>query len=339
MERFLPVMSKTKPGERRGLFKRRSWSRNFWTRWLKRRLPPTDQVRLGRHNLFIFPVREGSLFLVLLVVMLLTGINYQNSLIYLLTFLLGALFYIGILQTHDNLSGIELSLADLEEGFAGSTLTVRLRLKVTDGSDRPAVSVSADDSTATLHLQSHIHDEAALSVTPTRRGLYPIPRLQVETRYPMGLFRAWSYLWLKTPLVVYPRLIKPPKLEASGHVEDEGRRAQANNSVSDEVSLRPYRAGDPLQRVQWKRYARDGQMVVLEREPVSAESRWLDYEDFPGTDPELRLSYLSWLVEDCYSRGQLFGLRLPGAALMPAGGESHRREALRCLALFGNTVP
>lgn len=297
-------------------------------------MPAVDQVRLGRRNLFILPSREGTLFLGLLGIMLLTAINYQNSLIYLLTFLLGALFYVGMLQTHENLSRVELSLAGLDEGFAGAVLRVVLRVQAQES--RPAVVLSTAGAGVLVNLQGNVSEEVEVGFTPRRRGLIPVPRILVETRYPLGLFRAWSYLWLKTPVLVYPRPVEPPGPTQNGYSDLEGGHSSATHYPSDELLLRPFRTGDPLQRVQWKRYAKDGQMVVSERESTSIDSRWLDYDDYPGADQELRLSYLTWLIEEAHNRGQVFGLRLPGSLLLPDASASHRREALRRLALFGD---
>jgi len=60
----------------------------FW-RWVNRRIPRADEYRLGRRNIFVLPTREGLMFAGLLILCLLTGINYQNSLIYLFTFFWG----------------------------------------------------------------------------------------------------------------------------------------------------------------------------------------------------------------------------------------------------------
>ncbi len=62
------------------------------------------------------------MFMVLLLVMLLTGINYQNSLIYVLTFMLGAVFVAAMHQTHKNLSGVQLILVKCDEGFVGEPI-------------------------------------------------------------------------------------------------------------------------------------------------------------------------------------------------------------------------
>ena len=58
----------------------------FYDRWLRRRLPPSDRIILEQRRLFIFPTRRGFFFMLTLLVMLLTAINYQNNLVYGVTF-------------------------------------------------------------------------------------------------------------------------------------------------------------------------------------------------------------------------------------------------------------
>ncbi|QCF26223.1 DUF58 domain-containing protein [Hydrocarboniclastica marina] len=306
----------------------------FWGRWLQRRLPAADEVELGRTNLFILPTREGALFLVLLGIMLLTGINYQNSLIYLLTFLLGAFYYVGILQTHSNLSGIKLSLRNIEEGFTGSALAVDLQFIRPYQTDRPAIDLFFSGGAAHIDVRDE-GQVASLAFIPPHRGAHTLPRIRIESRYPFGLFKAWTYLWLKSTALAYPRPVEPPGHLGSGWKADgEDSRTSCPNRLADDFLLRPYRTGDLPQRVQWKRFARDGQMMVLEAESRASDSLWLDYDGFPGVPGELRLSYLSWLVESCRAQDRPFGLRLPGAVLNPAAGPRHAREAQRRLAMF-----
>ena len=77
-----------------------------WRRWINRRIPRADSQILSQKNIFILPTAAGVVYGLLLLIMLITGINYQNSLIYLLTFLLGAVFVGAMHQTHRNLSGL-----------------------------------------------------------------------------------------------------------------------------------------------------------------------------------------------------------------------------------------
>lgn len=80
----------------------------LWQRWLARRIPPAASVRLNQRRIFILPSRVGGAFAVALLLMLLVGINYQNSLAYGLTFLLMAVFVVTILHTYRNLAGLVL---------------------------------------------------------------------------------------------------------------------------------------------------------------------------------------------------------------------------------------
>ena len=69
-------------------------SDGFWQRWVNRRLPRSDCQQFSQKNLFILPTGAGVVFCVLLLIMLITAINYQNSLIYLLTFVLGGILWV-----------------------------------------------------------------------------------------------------------------------------------------------------------------------------------------------------------------------------------------------------
>ena len=118
--------------------------RSRFQSWINRRIPRSDVQVLTQRNLFILPTAAGVMFGLLLLIMLLTGINYQNSLIYLVTFLLGAVFVGAMHQTHRNLSGLELTLVQAAEGFAGDDVIFRLRAAA-GKDDAIALTLSAED--------------------------------------------------------------------------------------------------------------------------------------------------------------------------------------------------
>src|SRR5690554_2211857 len=78
----------------------------FRDRWLLRRIPPGPSVRLDQRRIFIMPTAVGMAFVVALILMLLAAMNYQNSLAYGLTFLLGSVFLVTIVHTWRNLAGL-----------------------------------------------------------------------------------------------------------------------------------------------------------------------------------------------------------------------------------------
>ncbi|GGE72580.1 hypothetical protein GCM10011533_26210 [Streptosporangium jomthongense] len=312
--------------------------RSRWQRWINRRIPRSDVQLLTQRNLFILPTAAGVVFGMLLLIMLITGINYQNSLIYLVTFLLGAVFVGAMHQTHRNLSGLELTLVQAGEGFAGDDIVFRLR--ATAGKDDAiALTLSANDlSVAVGYVPSGQSVDVALPVPSAYRGYLRPESIRIETRFPFGLLKAWSWMRPMAAGVVYPRPIAAPEV-LSTLADGEQTASSRSPEGNDHAELRPWREGDLSQRVMWKRFARSGQMVVADWEADKGSPHWLDFNAFPGADHELRLSYLSWLVLERGRAGARFGLNLPGQVIEPDSGAAHVTRCHRALAVWGEEKP
>lgn len=309
-----------------------------WDTWINRRVPRSDSQTLSQRNIFILPTAAGVVFGILLLIMLITGINYQNSLIYLLTFGLGALFVGAMHQTHRNLSGLTLALVRAGQGQAGEEISFVLRVTAAREPGLGLVLSVPDSRIAGVHVPPGEFRDVVLPVPSAQRGYLRPERVQVETRFPFGLLRAWSWLRPATAGVAYPRPVPAP--EAFGQLED-GQHLDAAKPVqgSDHADLRPWREGDLSQRVMWKRYARSGQMVVADWEGEQGSPQWLDFSAFPGVDTELRLSYLAWLVCERGQQSARFGLGLPGVTIEPDVGPAHVERCLRALAVWGQQPP
>jgi len=312
--------------------------RERWQRWVNRRVPRSDSQSFSQKNIFILPTGAGVVFGVLLLVMLITGINYQNSLIYLTTFLLGALFVGAMHQTHRNLAGLQLTTTQPGEAFAGDDVPYRFRASAGKG---PAIAIrlSCDGSTlAPFHVPAGQAMDVTVPVPSAFRGYLRPERIRIETRFPFGLLKAWSWVRPVSPAIIFPRPVAAP--DAGSTVEDgDEDSAQRPTTGSDNADLRPWREGDMSQRVMWKRYARTGQMVVADWEGEQGNPQWLDFYAFPGADNELRLSYLAWQVLERARGGTPFGLNLPGQVIEPDQGSAHVTRCLRALAVWGEEPP
>lgn len=312
--------------------------RERWQRWVNRRVPRSDSQSFNQKNIFILPTGAGLAFGVLLLVMLITGINYQNSLIYLTTFLLGAVFVGAMHQTHRNLSGLQLTVTQPGEGFAGDEVPYRFRAAA--GKD-PAIAIRlscGDSSLAPFHIPAGQAADVSLPVASVHRGYLRPERIRIETRFPFGLLKAWSWIRPVSPAIVFPRPVVAP--DAGSTVEDgDEDSAQRATIGNDNADLRAWREGDLSQRVMWKRFARTGQMVVADWEGEQGNPQWLDFFAFAGADNELRLSYLAWQVLERGRGNTPFGLNLPGQVIEPDQGAAHITRCLRALAVWGEEPP
>jgi len=310
--------------------------RKLVQRWINRRIPRADELELDRSNVFVLPTREGLLFGGLLIISLLTGINYQNSLIYLFTFVMGAVFFGTILQTFQNLAQLKLTVVDVGEGEAGQPIPIILRIVALDGSYRPSImlNVEGEPVSATV-ADGHNSDPVTLALPTHSRGWVSCPPIRIATDYPFGLIRAWSFFRPAREGVATPVPVEPPAPMSVAASEQGDEMAAKFVRGADETHLRGYREGDSLQRVQWKRYARTGQMVVADWEDPAGDPGWIHWDDYPGVDPELRLSYMAARVRELSENKQPFGLTLPGTGLEPDTGLAHQKAALRLLGTYG----
>ncbi|MBA6412049.1 DUF58 domain-containing protein [Parahaliea sp. F7430] len=307
--------------------------------WLSRRIPPARSVTLNQKGIFIMPSRVGFLFFIVLLVMLLAAINYQNNMAYALTFLLATLFVIGILHTYANLSGLTIHAVQAMPAYPGQRSRFDLRLE--RGSDRPRFALRLcwpDSSEHLLNLQDAESVSLSLFCTVGKRGWHHPGRLLVESSYPLGLLRCWTWVDLDLRAMVYPQPIASP--EPSERVPGGGATNSAALLDSDDFfGFRDYRLGDSLSQLHWKAYAKGHGLKSKQYASYAQRSLWLNWDSFAGLATEQRLSHLCfWALE--FDRQQaLYGLRLPGVLLAPASGERQLEKVLSALALYGQDEP
>ncbi|MBX8620256.1 DUF58 domain-containing protein [Pseudomonas cichorii] len=309
----------------------------LWQRWLVRRIPPAARIKLDHRRIFILPTRTGATFALVVFLMLLVSINYQNSLAYGLTFLLLSVGILAILHTYRNLGGLVLSAGLARSVFVGEPVQLRLRLE-SAGHAHQALGLGW--SAQTLQpgdVTAEGLTEVELTLPAETRGWLRAPRLRVESVFPLGIFRAWSWLDLEQTVLIYPRPIPGamPLLQGvQPHAQDDGQ-ATRGAGVDDYQGLRSYQPGDNRRRLHWKAYSRGQGLLVKEFTDLSGHELCLDFMALGG-DIEERLSRLCYWVLELSQRQQPFALRLPGFLSAVDSSDAHREACLRQLALFGN---
>lgn len=307
--------------------------------WLARRLPPVQSLRLRQRHIFIVPTLTGLAFAGALVLMLLVAINYQNSLAYALTFLLASLGLLSMFHTWRNLAGLTVSAAGSSACFVGEQGLYRLRLRSDTGSHQAIAVGWSVEQLSVFDLGKNSEQIVELTVLGQRRGWQKAPRLRIETRFPLGLFVAWSQVDLAQALLVYPQ----PKderlqLQAGQGAEHESVEQQLVSGVDDYYGLEAWQPGDALRRIHWKAWSKGQGLLVKHFTEQQGQLQVLDFKQLSG-DVEYRLSVLCAQVLKLSDAGQSYSLVLPGQQIGPDHGVEHRQRCLRALALYGEETP
>ncbi len=306
--------------------------------WWLARHPRADTWTLTQRNIYIVPTRAGFMFAMVLVVMLLATINYQLNLGYVLTFLLAGAGFVSMHLTHNTLRGLTLHLRPPQPGFAGQALPLEVVLTSPTRSQYGiGLGFEADaDRRHDVFVDVPAGGQASahLAFVPPRRGLHDVPTLRAQTRYPFGLFRAWTVWRPAAQVLAWPAPERPvAPLPASPAAAGEAAQGKPSDSGEFE-GVRAYRRGDALKRVVWKKAARTGELVSRDASSALRLELWLDWQlaQLPGT--EARLARLAAWVLAAEAAGVAHGLRLPGVEIAPGSGSAQQRRSLDALALW-----
>ena len=267
--------------------------------------------------------------------MLLMAINYQNNLAYGLTFWLAMLFVVAIHFTHANLMNMVVTAVRAESVYPGQRAEFLLRLSCTNaGRGHYSVRLIWLDCETVVDVPTNDTIDVALYLKVGSRGWFMPPRLRIESLYPLGLLRCWTFAQLDLPALVWPqpRAVVRPNSEDP----DMGNRGFSDQTgIDDLVGFRDYRSGDPPRLIDWRSVARAQPLQTKLFSAPIREDHWLSWSDFTSGSDEQKLSWLCWLALQYHGRGEEFGLRLPAAEVPMAGGDRQRELVLRALALHG----
>ena len=159
-----------------------------------------------RRAIYILPTGAGLVFGGILILMLVGSLNYQNNLGLLFTFLTTAIVLVSMHHAWFNLLGLAVTARAGPPVFAGELATFEITISAETRRPRPDLCLSTAGHAATpTDLMPGVMASARLALPTQRRGIRPLGRLTLDTRYPLGLFRSWCYLETAAEVLVYPR--------------------------------------------------------------------------------------------------------------------------------------
>ena len=306
------------------------------SRWFASRAPKSDSATLNLRNVYIFFSREGLLFAVLLVITFIAGINYGNNLVLGLCFYLISVWLISFHVTFAHISGLKVQLIEVTMAEAGAPVWVTLQLHSESRQPRRQLLFSFEQADRTIGKQNNKKTNKKIkhnadsqhSVLVTRlqgeqiirlpaqthhRGQFELPRLKIKTVYPLGIMRAWSYVYFVRSAWVYPKLeaFDWQTQYSVARLEDLPTGGQYRQGQDDFERLDNYIEGESLARVSWGHVARGQGMFTKHFADPVGDEQTLDYVDMPAAHHEQRLAQMAYGAIKLGELGVPFNMRLP----------------------------
>ncbi|WP_227431031.1 DUF58 domain-containing protein [Psychrobacter sp. I-STPA6b] len=291
-------------------------------RFFANRAPHSDHTTLTLRNVYIFFSREGMLFALLLLITFIMGVNYGNNLVLGLFFYLISIWVISLHVTFAHVSGLQVKLRDIQMAGVGEPIWVTL--EVINDKSKPARQIQLEfDKKQTMSVEEGASKQVLatvegttlvrLAVASNQRGRFELPRLVVSTVYPLGIMRAWSYVYLASPAWVYPRSLPFEWTEATRALSDDESdwSAYGIKGQNDFDTLDEYVAGESLARVSWAHVARGQGMLTKQFADSVGQEVCLNYADMPAIQHEDKLSQLAYAVQKFGQSGEPFMMLLP----------------------------
>jgi uncharacterized protein (DUF58 family) len=244
--------------------------------------------------------RLGMQFLAAMLFMGVFAVNTGNNLLYMIFSIMLGFFLVSGWASRQAIR--DLDLGALEEGNLFARVRGGLRVRFKDRAPGRVRGLEVHLEVDGIQVEpgffpggrgGTLEVPLSLSVQPQRRGICRLKTLELRTAFPFGLMeKAWTFQLDHELLVLpYPRALSSRQLR-----EGDLTQPRPRAGVSCPDGARPFREGDPLSRVHWKRTAQRGAPWVrtFEDEQASGLRLHLDPRDWsPGPEFERELELLS----------------------------------------------
>lgn len=295
-----------------------------WQQWVVKRFQFHRSKQLTQKDVLVFLYRQGYLYLVLILITFIAGVNYANNLILAFCFLISAILCISFYLTFKQLHGLTIEVVTTPLSQVGSALQLELQFTQTQKQAR-YLWIKTQDQLHKIALSEHKHS-MHLQFLATQRGQFYYPHLQIYTLYPFGLVRGWTYLYLNSSCWVAPKALYKT-------AENKQQYAHFQPDFDEFRELRDFKIGDSLHAVSWKQAARgQGLYIKVFEQHQQQHSIAIDYAHMPSTSHEEKLSLMMGLVEQCEQQQCAYSVVLGQQHLASAVGEKQHDAAKLLLA-------
>ena len=286
----------------------------------------------------VYPTISFAGLLFVLGAMWYAASSQNSAAIYLLLFGLTAVFLVSIPHTLLNLAGVTITLESVHPAFAGQEVSLPVEIANSSRKTRHGIELALLDSSRKRKRIDYIRANKAARVTlrfpAKQRGEHKVGTLCLTSVYPLGFIYHLKKFTPSQSYIVYPKPGGDVQLPASVVRRPDNQPVTDFGEGDDFSGVRDYVPGESQRHIDWKAVAR-GQPLMTKQFTAEAEGVvYLDFFALHFADTEERLSQLALWVIEAERAQRPYTLRLPGAEIPPAVGQSHFHQCLRALSLF-----
>lgn len=309
----------------------------------------TGEVFLDQRRVYILPTRPGCAFFGILILLFIGSINYNLSLGFALTFVLGACAVIDMHLTFRNLAFLYLASDHNAPVFCGQEAAFTLRLINRRKHARYAIWLGfigrdVPELDQPVDVAGLATSAVTLTATTLQRGILAAPRVRLQTRFPLGFLRSWCYWQPDGTVLVYPQPEDAASTPSLPLTAREGGSGSAHAGQEDFAGVRAYQAGDPLKHLAWRQIAKlssenDATLITKYFDDGATTDLVIDYAALPyALDVEAKLSRMTRWILEAEMLGLPYAFRIGDIDYAMAIGAGHQQACLQALAMYEGTV-
>jgi uncharacterized protein (DUF58 family) len=281
-----------------------------------------------KSRIYIMPTKMGGYLNGLIFLMFLLSVGYSNNLLLIFTLFLFGLNLIWVIQTHFHLLALKVESVLIQDNFAREKTFVDLHWKKSPrGPYQWQLSLESKDESYAVESVTDSENHSVGQIIFSKRGVYKFPHLKVKTAMPFGLYQAWAYYPITAEAYVYPERLKHAPAVNFNASFDEGDIPSLKVGPHDIWNLGPYQGGES-RKINWKHYARSGELVVKEGEELTKSEVLFKLLSL-GENKEYILSEMATQMVLCARQETFFSLETPHKKRV-SGLSACLRELTQC---------
>jgi uncharacterized protein (DUF58 family) len=289
----------------------------------------------------IYPTAGFAGLLFVLGAMWYAAASQNNAAVYLLFFVLTAVFLVSIPHTLVNLAGITVTFESVQPTFAGQEISLPIEVMNSSRATRYGLELVVPGSNKGRQRIDCVPADNGARVTlwfpAQHRGEHKVGMVHLTSAYPLGFFRFLKRFSSSQTYIVYPKPEGDARLPLSVMLPRGSQPSSEFGEGDDFAGVRAYVSGESQRHIDWRAVAR-GQPLLTKQFTTDAEGVVnLNFSTLPSTNVEQKLSQLALWVIEAERAQRVYTLRLPDFEIPAGVGQLHFHQCLRALSLFDPT--